>query len=116
MIETFAHVMFLMVAGHALADRPLQTERMSKEKTRAYGANWRIWIPGLAFHGLIHGGIVALIAQHFAGLWWLGVVETLAHAAIDDAKCMSRIGILADQSAHIACKLAYAVAIMWAVA
>lgn len=97
--DAMAQMLFLMVAGHALGDRPLQTELMRIEKDRKKSPGR--WPFGLAVHGLIHGGIVAFVT----GIWWLGVLETLTHAAIDDAKCMGRFGLRTDQFAHLGCKV-----------
>lgn len=62
------------------------------------------WVYGIACHALIHGGIVALITGH----WWLGALETIAHAAIDETKCRGRIGLTVDQLLHFACKAVWA--------
>lgn len=94
----FCQVLFLLVCGHAVADRPLQTELMRQEKNRLKGSMWPY---GLMNHGLVHGGFVALIT----GMWWLGVCEAVAHAIIDDAKCTKKIGLKADQLLHLCCKV-----------
>lgn len=98
-----AQTLFLLLAGHALADYPLQGDFLAKAKNRAAP------IPGVPFwqalgaHALIHGGVVALVT----GVWWLGVLEFAAHALIDDAKCTSKIGFNGDQILHVLCKLAW---------
>jgi len=97
MIDT----LFLLIAGHALADYPLQGDFLAKAKNR------RIPMPGVPFwqalgaHALIHGGVVAIVT----GIWWLGLCEAVAHAVIDDAKCTGKIGFNADQAFHVACKV-----------
>jgi hypothetical protein len=100
--DAFAQMFFLMAAGHALADRPLQTDLMRVEKDRRKSPGR--WPFGLAVHGLIHGGLVAFIT----GIWWLGVAELVMHALIDDAKCMGKISLKTDQAVHLACKLIWA--------
>lgn len=101
MTDAFAMILFLLIAGHALADGPLQTPEISAGK-RAEGLSTRLQY--LAIHSLIHGGAVALITQ----LWWLGVAETIAHAAIDAAKCAGKISHATDQGAHLVCKVIWA--------
>jgi hypothetical protein len=105
--DAFCRLAFLLAAGHALADRPLQTAEMRQEKSRKLSPGR--WPFGLGVHALIHGGVVALVT----GLWWVGAIETALHAAIDDAKCTGKIGLIVDQVAHMACKLAYAALVVW---
>jgi hypothetical protein len=104
-LDGFCRLMFLMAAGHALADRPLQEGAIRSDKYAPRGVvGDHRWLYGLACHGLIHGGIVALVT----GSWKLGVAETIAHALIDDQKMRGRYGQLADQILHMICKLAWA--------
>ena len=98
-------LLFLMAAGHALADRPLQEGAIRAEKYAPRGVGDPRWVYGIACHSLIHGGFVAVIT----GLWWLGLAETLSHAAIDEAKCRRRIGQVVDQLLHGACKVAWTI-------
>ena len=91
---------FLLCAGHALADYPLQGDFLAKAKNRAKPSPFIPWYQALCTHAAIHGGFVAVIT----GIWWLGLAEAVAHAAIDDAKCTGRIGFNTDQALHIACK------------
>lgn len=100
-------MLFLMLAGHALCDFPLQGAEMASAK-RPGGHKTIAWPAALGCHALIHGGAVALIT----GLWWLGAAETIAHAAIDGAKCRGAFGMKADQVLHVLCKAAWA-AIAW---
>jgi hypothetical protein len=104
-LDHFCGLLFLMAAAHALGDRPLQEGLIRAEKygPRGIAGDWR-WLTGLACHGLIHGGFVALITGH----WWLGLAETISHIAIDDQKIRGRIGQLADQALHMGCKLVWA--------
>jgi hypothetical protein len=88
----------LLLAGHAFGDFGLQNDYVSSAKS-AFGkhAEWP-WV--LAGHALIHGGIVALVT----GVWWLGLLEALAHAVIDHNKCAGRLSYSADQLLHLGCK------------
>ena len=99
----FAGVLFLLAAAHVVCDWPLQPAYISAAK-RPGGDPGLPWQLALGGHALIHGGAVALIT----GLWPLGVLELVAHAAIDGAKCRWRFGNLADQAAHIGCKAVWA--------
>ena len=98
-----AETLFLLIAGHALADYPLQGDFLAKAKNRTMP------IPGVPFwqalgaHALIHGGVVALVT----GIWWLGLAEAVMHAWIDDAKCRGALTFNQDQGLHIVCKLAW---------
>lgn len=94
--QTFA----LLVAGHALADYPLQGEFLAMGKNRAKPSPFIPWYQALGAHAAIHGGMVAVIT----GIWWLGALEAVAHALIDDAKCTGKIGFNTDQALHIGCK------------
>lgn len=105
LLDSFCRTLFLLIFGHALADRPLQEGRIREDKyaPRDRPGDYR-WIYGLSCHALIHGGFVAVIT----GFWWLGVAETISHAAIDDAKMRGVFGQVADQVLHMACKAAWA--------
>jgi hypothetical protein len=98
---------FALMIGHAVADYPLQGDFLSKAK------NHKLPIPGVPFyqalgaHALMHGGMVWVIT----GIWWLGALETVAHAAIDYLKCDGKIGFNADQGLHAVCKAIWAVVI-----
>ena len=102
-------LLFYLLAGHALADYVLQTDIMAKCKNRqaeiykTVGPNFPGWCYWLSAHALIHGGTVALIT----GIWWLGLIETVAHWLIDFAKCENKINIHQDQFLHIVCKFVY---------
>lgn len=103
MIDQFCGLLFLMLAGHALCDAPLQPGRLSAAK-RVGGDPSFPWWAALGFHGLIHGGAVALVTGH----WWLGVFETVTHAWIDSMKCRGFFGTIADQALHVGFKIIWA--------
>lgn len=97
----------LLLAGHALADYPLQGDFLAKAKNRANPIPGVPWLHGLLPHAAIHGGFVGVITGSLA----LGVVEFIVHCLIDDAKCMGRISYNTDQFLHVACKVAWIVAV-----
>lgn len=103
LIDVYCGLLFLMVAGHALCDFPLQPPQLASAK-RVGGDPYLPWWAALLGHGLIHGGAVALIT----GLWTVGVAETVTHAAIDGAKCRGLFGMKVDQALHLACKVVWA--------
>ena len=96
---------FALMVGHVVADYPLQGDFLARAK------NHRTPIPGFPFyqalgaHALMHGGMVWAIT----GAWWLGALETVAHAGIDYLKCDGRIGLNTDQTAHAVCKAIWTV-------
>src|SRR5438552_236937 len=98
-------ILFLLAAGHAVADFPLQGAEMARAKRP--GGDPRIaWPMALGCHALVHGGAVALVT----GLWWLGAAESASHAAIDGLKCRGWFGMKTDQALHLGCKLVWAAA------
>lgn len=100
----------LMIAGHALADYPLQGQFLAKAKNRFTQVDGVPFYQALGAHAAIHGGIVGLIT----GNVFLGLAETLAHAFIDDAKCADRLSYNQDQMAHVACKAVWCLALFGA--
>lgn len=92
MVEAIA----LLVAGHFVADYPLQGDFLAKAKAQG---PLRVW--HLFGHSVIHGGAVLLIT----GSLILFALETLAHMLIDECKVRERISFATDQSLHIGCKL-----------
>ncbi len=94
-------MLILLLAGHAVADYPLQGDFLARGKNHTApipGFDW--WII-LAMHALIHGGVVALIT----GSPVLGAAETLLHFGIDYGKCEGRFGFRTDQALHVGCKV-----------
>lgn len=103
---TWFMVLFLMLAAHAANDYALQGDAVAVNKNR--NANTPLqqhvpWYYWLGAHALQHGGAVALIT----GSAWLGLVETIAHFAIDFGKCEKKYDIHGDQILHLACKLVW---------
>lgn len=92
-----------LTLAHFVCDYPLQGDFLAKAKNRAAPIPGVPWYQALGAHAAIHGGAVAIIT----GVWWLGALEFVAHATIDDAKCTGKIGFNADQAAHLACKVVW---------
>lgn len=101
-------MLMLLLFWHALADYPLQGDFLAKAKNRAAPIPGVPWFQALGAHAAIHAGGVGLIT----GSLWLALVEFVAHALIDDAKCRGRIGFNADQALHALCKVGYVVTLM----
>ncbi len=112
-------VFLYLVVAHFLCDYPLQGNYLAMAKNRHVyehdgkvysvskfsGADrkWKEWFWALSGHAIIHGGAVALIT----GIWWLGVLEALAHWFIDDFKCAGLLSYDNDQILHIVCKVVW---------
>ena len=99
-----------LVVAHALCDYPLQGSFLARAKNRAMPVPDVPWYQAMGAHAVIHGGAVAFLT----GFPLLGVLETAAHAFIDDRKCVGRIGFNTDQFLHLACKLLWTL-IAWSV-
>lgn len=105
-----AALAFGLLCSHAVCDFALQSDAMAKGKNRhnrttpppgaKYQPSWRHW---LTAHALIHGAGVYLVT----GIWWLGLAEAGCHWVIDFNKCDNRIGMNTDQGLHLACKVAW---------
>lgn len=103
MTTTDGAVLLYLLAGHALADYPLQGDWLSKAKnhTLSLVPGESIWLGALICHSLIHALAVFLAT----GVMGLAVAEYIAHFLIDYTKCSGRIGYNTDQLLHLACKL-----------
>lgn len=93
-------ILINLILGHAVADYGLQTAYMAQNKSSN--------VIVLLAHCLIHGFVTTQILQQqgVKNATALGVAETIAHTAIDSAKCNSVFGEATDQALHIACKAA----------
>jgi hypothetical protein len=105
---SFGGLLFLLVAAHALADYPLQGPFLSEAKNRNTAVGKVFWPHALAAHAMIHGGFVLVLT----GSLWLAMAEVLIHAATDWLKCENRITLNQDQAVHVACKVAWAAAVV----
>jgi len=110
-IETFV----LLVFGHAVADFVLQSDAMAKGKNRNrkvdpasippgqnFQPSWGYW---LTAHAATHGAAVYIVT----GSITLALLEMVLHWCIDFGKCENWYGIHVDQSAHIGCKVVWAI-------
>ena len=102
-------ILLLLIAGHALADYPLQGDFLSKAKNHRQPIVGVPWYQALLAHSAIHGGMVGLIT----GSIWLGLAEFIAHNLIDYGKCAGKITFNQDQALHIVCKLAWVYAMIF---
>lgn len=92
-----------LIAGHALADYPLQGPFLSEAKSPVHPIPGVPWWQAMGAHAVIHGGAVGLIT----GVWWLGLCEAALHFLIDTDKCRGRFTYNQDQGMHIACKVVW---------
>lgn len=95
-------VLFLLLAGHFVADYTLQSDFIAANKNRK-GPNIVPWYYVLTAHSATHGFIVAMVTQ----VWWLGFAEMTFHALSDFLKSENKISHNEDQIFHILCKLAW---------
>ena len=105
MIGQFIALLFWLGVMHALCDSALQPPHLSKMKYRRNpeGAGGQ-WVLGLTSHALIHAGGVALVTGNVV----LGMLEFMAHWAIDAGKGEGAYGCMADQALHGMCKVLWA--------
>jgi len=96
--------LFLLFAGHFLADFPLQGEYVAKMKSRHYVPEHipqgqtptSVWFYALTAHAFIHGLAVYLITQSL--LW--GTYQVITHWIIDFMKCENLLNPHQDQLLH----------------
>jgi hypothetical protein len=101
-------LIFLLIAGHFVADYVFQTDAIAtgKNKTLEYakfGVPWYYW---MFTHSITHGLAVFLVTKSI----YLGIAETFAHFLIDFAKCEGKINLHVDQFLHVLCKVGW---ILW---
>lgn len=107
---TPALMFFWLLVGHGIADYPLQGDFLSRGKNHLSPLPGIPWYQCLFWHAMIHGGFVMAITRS----WELGLLEVVVHFLIDHLKCNKSFGFNTDQALHVACKLAYAVAVQYA--
>ena len=98
-----AHVInFSAVSAAKLdpADYPLQGDFLAQAKRKG-GVPGIPWQWALGWHSFIHAAGVMLITGTVAA----GLVELVAHAAIDYNKCQGRYGFSVDQTLHVLTKV-----------
>lgn len=108
-------VIFLLCAGHALMDYPMQGEFLSTCKNRHLLLSRQdptrpvhIWPICMTAHCLLH----AVAVWAITGCFILCIIEFVLHWVIDAAKCESWTTFTQDQALHIICKIAYVAAAM----
>lgn len=106
-------LIFLLFAGHALADYPLQGDFIGKFKSRhspnPFPDECHPWVALLCAHCLIHAGVVYALTQNL----WLALIELVLHFIIDLAKNEKLINFNVDQSLHFFCKFSYVSALAY---
>lgn len=103
--------LFWLIAGHFIADYPLQSDFIAKAKNRhnpmgyiPAGQTPQVhWPFVLTAHAATHAGAVTLAT----GSVGLGCAEFVVHWLIDFAKCEKWTSIYTDQGLHISCKIAW---------
>jgi hypothetical protein len=107
-------MLFLLIAGHALGDYPLQPDAMATCKCRKAHLplqNEVPWYYWMAAHVLTHGLVTAFIVA-----FWthdndlavkVGMLEAGVHWIIDTLKCEGVFGIHVDQALHVLCKVTW---------
>lgn len=89
-----------LFVAHFICDYPLQGDFLAKAKNPAQPIPDVPWGWAMSAHCAIHAGAVVFITMSLL----MGVVEFVAHFAIDVAKCRGRITFSQDQWWHIATK------------
>lgn len=97
-------VLFMLLAGHALADYPLQGDFLANGKNRNTELGKIFWPYALPSHALIHGGTVFLITHSLP----CAIAETIIHGVTDWLKCEKKISLFQDQLIHVLCKVLWA--------
>lgn len=105
------HILFYLIAAHALFDFPLQGEAVAINKNRNLKTELQKHVPWfywMGAHSLCHGLAVAVITNCV----WFGLAETIAHFVIDFGKCEQKYSIHIDQALHILCKIVWVLIII----
>lgn len=92
-----------LIGAHCFFDFAGQGDFMARAKNPAAALEGVPWRVVLMAHAAIHGAAVALIT----GIWWLFVLEYLAHYAVDKLKCDGDLTFGEDQAIHVACKIVW---------
>ena len=110
-----AEVLFMLLAGHALMDYPLQGEFLSTCKSRHILRSRndptrpvQIWPICMTAHCLLH----AVAVWAVTGCFILCLIEFALHWLIDFAKCENKTTFVQDQLLHVLCKIGYVIGAM----
>lgn len=105
---TLAQMIFVLLGAHCFFDYAGQGDFMSQAKNPTTAMGKSLWWWVLPSHGLIHGGVVFLITGNLA----FGIAETVIHTITDYLKCRNWISYSMDQTIHVVCKIAWALAVV----
>lgn len=107
--------LWILIAGHCLADTALQTDFMARGKKRTKKIDLsrvpegqiplNLWWMWLTHHAMIHGLVVAVLT----GNLFLGMIETTGHWVIDFFKGENRYNPYVDQGLHVLMKVGYVI-------
>ncbi len=105
--------LFGLLVGHFVADYPLQSDFMAREKNPWSPVDPARVPPGqkpnvfwpwvLSAHSAVHAGFVAWATNNV----WLGLAEFVCHWVIDFTKCAGYTDVHQDQLMHVVCKLVW---------
>ncbi|MEZ2128895.1 MULTISPECIES: DUF3307 domain-containing protein [unclassified Sinorhizobium] len=95
-MESILTIALMLLAAHWVFDYPLQGEFLANAKRSG---------PLRVYHLIAHAGMQGAGVALVTGNIWLGLLEWLAHAVIDEAKVRGKTTLAQDQALHIACKV-----------
>lgn len=94
-----------LVFVHFLMDYPLQGDFLARAKNRMNPIPHVPWYHAMSAHAFLHAGAVYIVL----GMWWIALLEFIAHFVIDDLKCRGELTYHQDQMLHVGCKIAWVV-------
>lgn len=95
-MESILTIALMLIAAHWLLDYPLQGEFLANAKRLG---------PLRVYHLIAHAGLQGAGVAVVTGNIWLGLLEWLAHAIIDEAKVRGKTTLAQDQALHMVCKV-----------
>lgn len=103
LLTHFWPLLFLLCAGHALCDFPLQGTFLSLAKEgKVKGFPWQ---QAILAHSLIHAGMVLVLTHSVA----LALAEFVLHYVVDVLKVRTLLTVDEDQAIHYSAKAAWAI-------
>ena len=103
------NLFFLLIGLHALADYPLQGDFLAKAKNKWQAIPGVPWYQAMGSHCAIHALCVGVATGSLA----IAMCEFAAHFMIDTMKCSGRLSFNQDQVAHVLCKAAWVLVIVY---
>lgn len=103
-MEHFLTLALLLLAGHWIADYPLQGDFLATAKQKG---------PLRAYHLVAHAGIHGGVVAYITGNIWLGLAEWILHTVIDELKVRGKTSFSQDQALHLLCKLVWLLVIAY---